>query len=308
MLKITFISTGTTSTQTPVMATLSYELIKKYLKDNPSIEPDFPIASVFDFSIMYSTIQFFATDKILMRLGELTALSELKTSESPDWSKCCFPSKFAHKKTSEPLFFMIPVFERAVSVSLSKSETLDLAQNIWKITQTIEKAGTKFIFYDLPLIEPKMKKYFELAALLNSNLIIGIIDTNKVKMDQIDHEIHALENFLIDYNAYAKPSLSISGLVFNKITEKVLSEKWINLVMQNYSYPILGMIRDDPEFNKMTTQYEIPTVDAHIARIKSAKDFSATAEMISQLANNTEVFREVSSEQQQFLEEKIFSS
>jgi len=306
MLKITFVSTGTTSSQTPVMATLSYELVKKYLKDHPILEPDFPIASVFDFSMMYSTIQFFATDKILMRLGELTALSELKTSENPDWSKCCFPSKFAHKKTTEPLFFMIPVFERAVSVTLSKSETLELAQNIWKITQTIEKAGTKFIFYDLPLIEPKIKKYFELAALLNSNLIIGIIDVNKAKIDQINDEIHALENFLIDYNAYAKPAISISGLVFNKITDKVLSERWINQVMQNYSYPILGMIRDDPEFNKIAIQYDIPTLDTY-PRVKSAKDFQATTEMISQLANNIEIFREVSSEQQRYLEEKIFS-
>lgn len=306
MLKITYVSTGTTSSQTPVMATLSYELVKKYLKDHPGLEPDFPIASVFDFSMMYSTIQFFATDKILMRLGELTALSELKTTENPDWSKCCFPSKFVHKKTTEPLFFMIPVFERAVSVTLSRSETLELAQNIWKITMTIEKAGTKFIFYDLPLIEPKFKKYFELAALLNSNLIVGIIDVNKAKIDQIQDEIHALENFLIDYNAYAKPAISISGLVFNKITDKVLSERWINQVMQNFSYPVLGMIRDDSEFNKIATQYDIPTLDNY-PRVKSAKDFQATTEMISQLANNTEIFREVSSEQQKYLEEKIFS-
>ena len=55
MLNISFISTGTTSSQTPIMATISYELVKRWIKDNQDQKiPDFPLACVFDFSSMYS--------------------------------------------------------------------------------------------------------------------------------------------------------------------------------------------------------------------------------------------------------------
>lgn len=310
MLKISFISTGTTSSQTPVMATVSYELVKSRIKEKLVEIPDFPLACVFDFSNMYSTLQYFATDKILMRMGELTSLTqEMKVSSHDlDWSKCSLPSKFVHKDTDEPLFFLMQVFERGVSSFLSKSEILDLARHIWEITQIIEKAGSEYIFFDLPLIQPRERNLYELAALLNSNLILGVIDVDKVNFDHMIQEIRVLERFLQDYSAYAVPPLVLSGLIFNKISDKVLSEKWIDQVMQNFpSYPIVGMIREDPEFIKIIAKYQIPTVDELFHKMRCAKEFQATAEMITQVAQDPQKVRLVSHNQHEYLEKRIFS-
>jgi hypothetical protein len=307
MLKVAYISAGTTASQTPVMATISYELVKRWMKDNPQNIPDFPLACVFDFSYMYSTIQFFATDKILMRMGELTSLTEeMKSSHEFDWSKCSFPSKFAHKDTNEPLFFMIPIFERAVSSSLSKSDTLELTRHIWDISQAIEKAGTQFIFFDLPLIEARQQRYFEIAALLNSNLILGVVDANKANFTELNSEIQTLEKFLNDYSVFTETPLSLNGLVMNKVTDKVLSAKWIDEVMKSYSYPILGMVREDSEFTKGIPKYEIPTADENVFKMKCAKDFQAAAEMVIQISSDPSSLRSVTSGQQQVLEERIF--
>jgi hypothetical protein len=259
---------------------------------------------------MYSTLQYFATDKILMRMGELTSLKEemKDSSQVLDWSKCSLPSKFVHKETNEPLFFLMQVFERGVSSYLSKSEILELAKHIWDITQVIEKAGSEYIFYDLPLIQPREKNLYELAALLNSNLILGVVDTDKVNLDRMIQEIRTLETFLRDYNTYALPPLVLSGLIFNKISDKVLSEKWIDQVMQYFpSYPIVGMIREDSEFTKVITQYQIPTVDELFHKMRCAKEFQATAEMIIQVAQDPEKIRKISSNQQEHLEKKIYS-
>jgi hypothetical protein len=308
MLKISFISTGTTNSQTPVMSTISYELVKRWMKEHPEDTPNFPLACVFDFSFMYSTIQFFATDKILMRMGELNSLTEeMKSSHTFDWSKCSFPSKFVHKDTNDPLFFMIPIFERAVTSILSKSETLDLTRHIWDISQIIEKAGTKFIFFDLPLIEARQQKYFEIAALLNSNLIIGILDANKANYSELTNEVSTLEAFLKDYSVFTETPLILNGLIYNKVTDKVLSEKWIDGVMKEYpSYPVVGMIREDIEFSKIIPQYQIPTTDEYEFKMKCAKDFQGAAEMISQISLDPSSLRSVTSGQHAILEDRIF--
>ena len=309
MLNISFISTGTTSSQTPIMATISYELVKRWIKDNQDQKiPDFPLACVFDFSSMYSTIQFFATDKILMRMGELSSLvEEMKDSQILDWSKCSFPSKFAHKETNDPLFFMIPVFERAVTADLSKSETLELTRHINEISLTVEEAGTQYMFFDLPLVETHQKKYFEMAALLNSNLILGVVDLNKSDISKVIAEIKALESFLKDYSMFSQQGLSLTGLVFNKVSERTLSEKWVNKIMESFSYPIVGMVRDDPEFTKVIPQYEIPTTDSLIFKMKCAKDFESITEMIIQMSQDPTTGLLINNKAFKFLESKIFS-
>ncbi|MHA1975363.1 MAG: hypothetical protein ACW98F_02025 [Candidatus Hodarchaeales archaeon] len=309
MLKISFVSAGTTSSQTPVMATLSYELVKRWIKDQPEKIPDFPLACIFDFSNMYSTIQFFASDKILMRMGELTSITEeMKESQTLDWSKCSFPSKFAHKDTNEPLFFMIPMFERGTTSTVSKSDTLELTRHIGEIAESIEKAGSEYMFFDLPLIEARQQRYFEIAALLNSNMTIGIVDLNKVNVDKVISEIQTLETFLKDYSMFAEPGLRLNGLIFNKISEKTLSEKWIDQAMESFSYPVLGMIREDPEFNKIIPRFELPTADEHFHRMKSAKDFQSATEMISQIISDSTSLRKVTGKQFKSLEHKIFST
>ncbi|MHA1969846.1 MAG: hypothetical protein ACW964_18880 [Candidatus Hodarchaeales archaeon] len=298
MIKISFISSGTTSSQTPVMST----------EDHKNQSPDFPLACILDFSNMYSTIQFFATDKILMRMGELTSLTEeMKSLHGLDWSKCSFPSKFVHKETNEPLFFMIPVFERGVTSGLTKTGTLELTRNIWEISQTIEKAGTEYIFFDLPLIEARQQRFFELAALANSNLILGIVDTNKIDYNEMISEIRTLEIFLKDNSRFIEPGFTLNGLIFNKVSERVLSDKWIDKAMANYSYPMLGMIREDPEFTKIIPHYGIPTTDTMVHKMKCAKDFQSAAEMIIQITTHLSSLRDVNSGQHQYMENRIFS-
>ena len=309
MLKISFVSAGTTSSQTPIMATLGYELVKRWIKDQPEKVPNFPLACIFDFSNMYNTIQFFASDKIMMRMGELTSITEeMKESQTLDWSKCSFPSKFAHKDTNEPLFFMVPMFERGMTSTVSKSETLELTRHICEIAESIEKAGSKYMFFDLPLIEARQQRFFEIAALLNSNMILGIVDLNKVNVGKVVSEIHTLEEFLKGYSMFAEPGLSLNGLIFNKISEKTLSEKWIDQIMESFSYPILGMIRGDPEFNRLIPQYELPTVDAHFHKMKCAKDFQSATEMILQIISDSTSLRKVTGKQFQSLENKIYST
>ncbi|MHA1946449.1 MAG: hypothetical protein ACXAC6_00700 [Candidatus Hodarchaeales archaeon] len=309
MLKISCLSTGTTTSQTPVMATVMYEVIKKYLKEKEEFIPKFPLACIFDFSSMYSTIQFFATDKILMRMGELTSLVEqMKSTSVLDWSKCSFPSKFVHKKSNEPLFFTIPIFSRGVTDTLSKAEALELAKHFLQISVTLQKAGSQYIFFDLSPIEQRQENFIELAALINSNLIIGIVDLNKNNFDEVIKEIKALETSLRHYDIFAQPGFTLNGLIFNKITEQALSEKWIEKVMANFSYPILGMIREDRELSKVIREFEIPTIDELFHKIKSAKDFQATAEMLIQVASDPSALRTVSEKQHKYIEDRIYTN
>ncbi|NHJ00949.1 MAG: hypothetical protein EAX86_02355 [Candidatus Heimdallarchaeota archaeon] len=307
MLKISCLSTGSTTSQTPVMATVMYEIIKKYLKDK-EVSPDFPLACIFDFSSMYSTIQFFATDKILMRMGELTSLVEqMKSSQVLDWSKCSFPSKFVHKESNEPLFFTIPILSRGVSDTLTRSEALELAKHIWQITLILEKAGSQYIFFDLAPIEHHRHNFIELAGLMNSNLIIAIIDMNKNNVDEVIKEIKTIEASLAQYDLLAQPGFSLNGLIFNNITEKCLSQKWIEKTMENFAYPIIGMIKDDPELSKVFRQYEIPTIDSLFHKMKSAKSFQASAEMLIQISTDASALRPVNEAQYKFFEEKMYN-
>ena len=309
MLKISCLSTGVTTSQTPVMATVMYEIVKKYLKENEDFIPKFPLSCIYDFSSMYSTIQFFATDKILMRMGELTSLIEqMKSSQVLDWSKCSFPSKFAHLKSNEPLFFTIPIFSRGVTDILSKAEALDLARHFLQISVTLQKAGSKYILFDLAPIEPRQENFIELAALINSNLIIGVVDLDKNNFDEVIKEIRDLETSLAKYDIFAEPGFVLNGLIFNKTTEQALSEKWIEKVMSNFSYPILGMIREDRELSKIVSDFEIPTTDELFHKMKSAKDFQAAAEMLIQVASDPTALRTVSEAQHKSIEDRMYTS
>lgn len=309
MFGISFISTGTTATQTPVIASVAYEIVKNWIKDEQKKLPDFPVACIFDFSNMYSTLQFFASDKILMRMGELTSLTEeMTTSSNPDWSKCCFPSKFVHKDTNNPLFFMIPLFARGMTSSLSRSEIISLTKVIWDISQIIEVEGCQYLFFDLPTVESlkREQNYSIIPALLNSNFILGVVDCNKPNYEELAQEIRILIGFLPEFDVVAKPSLRLNGLIFNQISEIVLTEQWLERVTEEFSLPIFGKINEDPQFRKVTSQYQIPTIDSLFSQMKCAKDFQSTAEAIIQELKEAESLREATQSQQQFLEDNIF--
>jgi hypothetical protein len=309
MIGISFISTGTTATQTPVIASVAYEIVKNWIKDGQKKLPDFPVACIFDFSNMYSTLQFFASVKILMRMGELTSLTEeMSSSSTPDWSKCSFPSKFVHKDTNNPLFFMIPLFARGMTTSLTRSEIIDLTKVIWDISQIIDVEGCQYLFFDLPTIESLQKEhnYSIIPALLNSNFFLGVVDCNKPKYEDLAHEVRILLEFLPEFDVVAKPSLKLNGLIFNQISETVLTEQWLERVTEEFSLPIFGKISEDPQFRKVISQYQIPTIDSLFLQMKCAKDFQATAEAIIQVLNEGETLRKVTQSQQQFLEDNIF--
>ncbi|MHA2202360.1 MAG: hypothetical protein ACW991_01605 [Candidatus Hodarchaeales archaeon] len=307
MFRVSFISTGTTASQTPVMASISYEIVKNWIKEHQETQFDFPIACIFDFSNMYSTLLFFASDKILMRMGELTSLlEEMRSSTEPDWSKCSFPSKFVHKDTNEPLFFMIPLFPRGMSSFLSKTETLDLTKILMDISLILEKAGSNYIFFDLPMIEVRERNNSVIPALLNSNIIIGVVDCSKAKYEEISREIESLLAFVSDYNSIASPKLSLNGIIFNQVSEKVLSNKWLERVSNDFSLKLYGKIREDQQFITITSQYQIPTIDSLFRKMKCAKDFQSTAEeMIHDF--NVSNFREVTEYQHQYLKDRIYS-
>ncbi|MFX1286737.1 MAG: hypothetical protein ACFFB5_24075 [Promethearchaeota archaeon] len=308
MFRVSFISTGTTATQTPVMASISYEIVKKWIKEEQEKPPDFPVACIFDFSNMYSTLLFFASDKILMRMGEMTSLiEEMKSSTKPDWSKCSFPSKFVHKSTNEPLFFMIPLFPRGMTSSLSKTETFELTKIIWEISQTIEKAGASYIFFDLPVIESIERNYLIIPALLNSNIIIGVVDCKKTKYQEISKEIENLLSFVSEYNMIATPKLALNGVIFNQISEKVLSSKWLERVTEEFSLKVYGKISEDKQFFKVTSQYQIPTIDSLFSEMKCARDFQSTAEVIVDDLKESDTIRQVTESQQEYLKDRIYS-
>ena len=307
MFRVSFISTGTTASQTPVMASISYEIVKNRIKEDQEKQFDFPIACIFDFSNMYSTLLFFASDKILMRMGELTSLiEEMRSSTEPDWSKCSFPSKFVHKDTNEPLFFMIPLFPRGMTSFLTKTETLDLTKILWDISLLLEKAGTRYIFYDLPVIEVREKNNSIIPALLNSNIIVGVVDCSKEKYEELSKEIESLLVFLSDYNSIANPKLSLNGVIFNQVSEKVLSNKWLERIANDFSIKTYGKIREDLQFITITSQYQIPTIDSLFGKMKCAKDFQSTAEgMIRDFTES--IIREVTDNQYQYLKDRIYS-
>jgi len=86
----------------------------------------------------------------------------------------------------------------------------------------------------------------------------------------------------------------------------VLSEKWLDQIMENFPYPIVGMIREDPEFTKVVSRYEIPTVESLIEEMKCANDLQAAAEMTLQVSHDSSLSRGIPSFQYKSLEKKIF--
>ncbi len=66
------------------------------------------------------------------------------------------------------------------------------------------------------------------------------------------------------------------------------------------------MVREDSEFTKIIPKYEIPTTDENFFKMKCAKDFQAAAEMVIQIASNPLSLRNVTNDQHQMLEERIF--
>jgi hypothetical protein len=310
MLGISFISTGTTATQTPVFASVGYEIIKNQIRKEQSSLPEFPIACIFDFSSMYSTLQFFASDKILMRMGELSSLTEeISSSSEPDWWKCSYPSKFAYKETQSPLFFVIPLFPRGTTITMPKSEVIGLNRIILEISKLIEKEGSKYLLFDLPQIELTQKEQSNslIPALLNSNLVTGVIDCNKPKYEEITQEIRTLQAFLKRLDVIAKPRLKLDGLIFNQVSEEVHYEQWLERVAEEFSLPIYGKISEDPQFSKVTSQFQIPTIDSLFNKMKCAKDFQSTAETIIHAVKESSTIRDVSEKQQQYLENNIIN-
>ncbi|MFX0016970.1 MAG: hypothetical protein ACFE98_20415 [Candidatus Hermodarchaeota archaeon] len=306
MFRVSFISTGTTASQTPVMASISYEIVKNWIKEDQEKRFDFPVACIFDFSNMYSTLLFFASDKILMRMGELTSLiEEMRSSTEPDWSKCSFPSKFVHKDTNEPLFFMIPLFPRGMTSFLSKTETLDLTKFFWDISLILEKEGTRYIFFDLPVIELRERNNSFIPALLNSNIIVGVVDCSKAKYEELSREVEILLAFVTDYNSIAEPNLTFNGIIFNQVSERILMNKWLERVANEYSVKVYGKIREDQHFITITSQYQIPTVDSLFMDMKCAKDFQSTAEEMIRDFEDSNI-REVTENHYEYLKDRIY--
>lgn len=310
MFSLSFVSTGTTASQTPVMASISYEIIKNWIKTEKYDLPDFPLAAIFDFSNMYSTLQFFATDKILMRMGELTSLiEEMRGSTEPDWSKCSFPSKFVHKDTKDPLFFIVPIFPRGMTTYLTKSETTDLTKIIFDISQIIKDEGCQYIFFDLPVLDVMQKVITNtfIPALLNSNIVIGVVDSDKPSYTDLVYEVNILRSFLASFDAIALPKVFLNGVIFNQVSEAIRSSLWLETITEELSLNILGKISQDPQFHKISSQYQIPTVDSLFDKTKCAKDFQNGAKKILQELNNTDKTRYITKTQHEHLAKTIFS-
>jgi hypothetical protein len=290
------------------MASISYEIVKEKIKDSIT-SPDFPIACIFDFSNMYSTLLYYASDKILMRMRELTSLVEILKSSSgeTDWSRCSIPSKFVHTDTKEPLFFIIPLFPRGITSYLSKTETIDLTNIIWEISRMIEKAGTSYMFFDLPGIDLMRRDNSTISALLISNIVIGVIDCNKSNYFELTREIDNMHSLLSSLESIAQPPLTLSGIILNQVSEKALSEYWAERIATDYSLTIFGKIFEDQLFNKLISQNEIPTIEAYVRNLKCAEDLQSTAEMIINELNTQSLTRDVTEEQLQYLKERIYT-
>ena len=78
--------------------------------------------------------------------------------------------------------------------------------------------------------------------------------------------------------------------------------------MVNFSYPILGMIREDRELSKVIRKFQIPTTDELFHTMKSAKDFQAISEMLIQVASDPSALRTVSEEQHKYTEDRIYTT
>ena len=309
MIQISYISTGTTVSQTAIMASLSYNLVNDWVKE-AKIDPDFPVACIYDFSNMYSTIQYFATEKMLTRLNELTSILEIMKSTKGmnlDWSKGAFPSKFAHKKTKNPLFFLIPIFPRGMTSDLRKEDVIEMTKILTHIAEAIGKAKCQFVLYDLPIIDTMGTNLALIPALVNSNVIISVIDCKKPNFQAFENELNSLITFIKKTSSFTSPELSINGIVLTNINEKVKTEKWIEKIEQNYTIPIIGQIHEDPYFNTVSSKYEIPTEENHVNKLKFYGDFALATNLLKD-SLSAELTRKIKGNQAEILEDKIYTS
>ena len=152
----------------------------------------------------------------------------------------------------------------------------------------------------------KVKDNSIIPALLNSNIIVGIVDCNKPSYEDLVQEINMLYTILSYFNTIAYPKVFLHGVIFNQVTERVLSAQWFEKITEEQSLKILGQVSHDPLFTKVTGQYQIPTVDSLFTKMKCAKDFQATAESIINLFTESDNIRQVTESQQQYLEANIY--
>lgn len=280
MIQISFISTGSTVSQTPIMASVCYNLVNSWVKEQQK-DPEFPVACIYDFSNMYSTLQYFATDKMLTRLNELTSIVEVMKNTKGvnfDWSLCTFPSKFAHKKTKNPLFFVVPIFPRGMTSDLRKDDIIELTKILDHIAEAIAGANCQFVLYDLPLIDTMSNNLEVLPALVDSNFVISVIDCKKPSYQAFENELNSLNSFIAKTNQLTSPGLTIYGIILTNITEKVKSEKWIEKLEQISDIPNIGRIKEDSYFTTVTSKYEIPTEEQHASKLKYYSDFKITTD------------------------------
>ena len=309
MIQISYMSTGSTFSQTPIMASISYNLVRKWVRESAKL-PEFPVACIYDFSNMYSTIQYFATDKILTRMNELTSILDLlkdSVGVELDWSMCTFPSKFAHKKTNDPLFFMIPIFPRGITTDLKKSDIIELANIFQNISETVKNANCQYIVYDLPIVDTMSANLALIPALLISNYVIAVAECNKPNYNSLENEIRSLVTFTERVNKLADPPLKINGLILTHIDEKVKSEKWIEKIEETFQIPILGKINTDPHFSSTSSKYEIPTEEKHEKKLKHINDFYSTVDKLYEQISTNTIIRNVTHKQMEILEERIYS-
>lgn len=310
MIQISFISTGTTVSQTPIMASICYNLVNRWVKE-ANRDPEFPVACIYDFSNMYSTLQYFATDKMLTRLNELTSIVDVMKSTKGidfDWSLCTFPSKFAHKRTKDPLFFVVPIFPRGMTSDMTKDEIVELAKILNHIAESIANADCQYVIYDLPIIDTMSSNLTVIPALVNSNYIISVIDCQKPSYQALENELKSLIGFIEKTNRFTTPELKINGLILTHISEKVKTENWVENLEQTFHIPIIGKIREDSHFTSVSSKYEIPTEEKHVKKLKYFDDFNIATEELNKNLQTDSSLRKITGKQIEVLEKKIYSS
>jgi hypothetical protein len=94
--------------------------------------------------------------------------------------------------------------------------------------------------------------------------------------------------------------------VFNQVSEKVLSNKWLERATDDFQLKTYGKISEDPQFITLTTQHQIPTTDAFFGKMKCAKDFEAAATEFVRDFKELNI-REITENQYQYLKDRIYS-
>jgi hypothetical protein len=290
------------------MASTIYNLVNTWISEKKEV-PAFPVACIYDLSNMFSTLQFFASDKILMDMGELNSLVEImEESITVDWSKCSFPSKFVYKDTTNPLFFMIPIFPRGQSIQMSKDDVVNLSKTLWNISETIGKEGCQYIVYDLPNIDSTRLNRPLVPPLINSNYIIAILDCSEDKYHELENELKTLKSAIETLSPLGSPGLFINAIILNQITEKVRTENWVKRVQEDHGITVIGTIREDPRLVSVSSKYEIAVEEKHIKETRSAPDFIEVAAKLDEIIKDKRSIRFFSSKQFDDLEERVYRS